>query len=250
MQAPDPFRRAWLALGLLTAVGAVAVVVAVARLPEDDAGWGPNGRAWGDDEFWMDVLVQGVGWSLVAAVLGLSAFFLHRQRAAEIADRKADQEQRAADDRAAVAREARREVVAGVGDHLSDLLYEMWQLCGALRLQAEHDAAGGADEAVQDGVRARYERARDDYARLNAWLLRVPFRAHDPGYVEGPFTTVYEALEDFLALADRVWAGRPVTREAAAAVESAGMRLSETVARTSALTARWVADGSLPGVEP
>ena len=55
-------------------------------------GWGPNDRAWWDDEFWMDVLVQGVGWLLVAASIGISAFFFYRQRQNEIADRRNDAE--------------------------------------------------------------------------------------------------------------------------------------------------------------
>lgn len=242
MQARDPLRRAWLALGLLTAIGAVAVVVAVVRLPEGDAGWGPNGRAWGDDEFWMDVLVHAVPLLLVAAAVGLGAVALHRQRAAEIAAR----EQQVSDERAARAREERRDVVAGVGDQLADLGYEAWQLCGALRLQAEHDAAGAPDDVSAAVIRARYDSARDAYARSLAWLQRVPFRTEDPGFVEGPFGDAYRVLEDFLVRAERAWATRPVTVDAASAVQAAGAHVSETVARTSRAVTHWLADGTVP----
>jgi hypothetical protein len=45
-------------------------------------GWGENGRAWGDDEFWMDFLIQGIGWVLLSLSIGITAWIFYRQRQA------------------------------------------------------------------------------------------------------------------------------------------------------------------------
>lgn len=73
----------------LGCIGMALAVLLVALLipgggPRD--GWGPNDRAWFDDEFWMDVLIQGVGWLLLILSISVSAAFFYRQRQAALED--------------------------------------------------------------------------------------------------------------------------------------------------------------------
>jgi hypothetical protein len=79
-------------------------------------GWGPNGRAWGDDEFWMDVLIQGVGWILVATTIGVSArqFYLQRKHAIE------DDLQRKKDEEVAAERRRQDELLGDLQAAITD----------------------------------------------------------------------------------------------------------------------------------
>ncbi|MGY1740074.1 MULTISPECIES: hypothetical protein [unclassified Blastococcus] len=240
----EPLKRAWLAIAALTLIGALAVVVAVVRLPDGDAGWGPNGRAWGDDEFWMDVVVHGVGWVLLIAGVGVLASSLSRQRTAGAGTAQVD-----AEDGAAVGREARREMVAGVGDRLADLLQDMAIMSGALHARAGYDAAGRRDDAAESAVRARFEGARAHFDASMTWLLRVPFRTDDVRYVDGPFADVYESLRGWRARADVAWASRPVTPETASEIQAATHEVTDAVASLGRLTTRWLWDGTVPGYE-
>lgn len=83
-------------------------------------GWGPNGRAWGDDEFWMDVLIQGIGWLILVASILVSARFFYVQRQNEIADNKERIEQEKARER------SQRQ--AELTNELLDLIRELNQL--------------------------------------------------------------------------------------------------------------------------
>src|SRR4051794_29463241 len=56
-------RKLGLSAGVLILLA--CLVTLLVSLGGPTSGWGENARAWGDDEFWMDVLIQGVGWLLL-----------------------------------------------------------------------------------------------------------------------------------------------------------------------------------------
>lgn len=86
------WRSRWVKISLGGLAVAALVVVLAIFLPRPTHGWGQNHRAWFDDEFWMDVLIQGVGWLLVVASIGISAAFFYRQRSDEYARVRAEAE--------------------------------------------------------------------------------------------------------------------------------------------------------------
>lgn len=77
-----------------------------------DARMGENQRVWGDDEFWMDVVIQAVGWVLVLATIVVTALIFRSQRRNEIEDAKRDRE--------AATEEATRAEQARVAQHVLD----------------------------------------------------------------------------------------------------------------------------------
>ena len=141
----------------MIAVGAALVLGAVllALRGEPTGGWGPNNRAWFDDEFYMDVLIQGVGWGFLVASILFSARQFYKQREHALRDRQDE-----------IARERRRETTAEVSSTLKSMIGYLQHM----RLRP------GQAPAERGPVRAAITAYADAYQTA---LRSAPVLAHD-----------------------------------------------------------------------
>jgi hypothetical protein len=154
----------------------------------------------------MDVLIQGVGWLLLSASIGVTALIFFRQQAAAIEERRSQSEQREKEERRAAERSARERFATAVEAQLARVHELINEIEKVLEEIGPDKSESGEPISEQLELRTRFYTAMWKFSDAMLALLAAGVAsAYDAKFRDGPFAQLTAALTEWRDGVEAAW---------------------------------------------